>query len=181
MSWVFDILALLDVQIDQSIKIRTLPMSQESGHFPWQPEHILLTIPHVRYLSGHSSKLGFAIPKVGMFSHLGSIHNIQIAPFRRVSQDEWLRVQIQAEIAHRDVSNKSLNQSANRVALSFAGIGWGMQWRRLVSVSGGERTVTSYVLRRLVELGFYALSASKAIFRARTYNCNLFSPVMMTT
>ena len=27
--------------------------------------------------------------------------------------------------------------------------------------------------------GFYALSASKAIFRARTYNCNLFSPVMM--
>ena len=34
-------------------------------------------------------------------------------------------------------------------------------------------------LRRLVEWGFYALSASKAIFRARTYNCNLFSPVMM--
>ena len=33
----------------------------------------------------------------------------------------------------------------------------------------------------LVEWGFYALSASKAIFRARTYNCNLFSPVMMTT
>ena len=32
---------------------------------------------------------------------------------------------------------------------------------------------------RLVEWGFYALSASKAIFRARTYNCNLFSPVMM--
>ena len=31
----------------------------------------------------------------------------------------------------------------------------------------------------LVECGFYALSASKAIFRARTYNCNLFSPVMM--
>ena len=31
----------------------------------------------------------------------------------------------------------------------------------------------------LVEWGFYALSASKAIFRARTYNCNLFSPVMM--
>ena len=29
--------------------------------------------------------------------------------------------------------------------------------------------------------GFYALSASKAIFRARTYNCNLFSPVMMIT
>ena len=28
----------------------------------------------------------------------------------------------------------------------------------------------------LVEWGFYALSASKAIFRARTYNCNLFSP-----
>ena len=34
-------------------------------------------------------------------------------------------------------------------------------------------------LARLVEWGFYALSASKAIFRARTYNCNLFSPVMM--
>ena len=33
----------------------------------------------------------------------------------------------------------------------------------------------------LVEWGFYALSASKAIFRARTYNWNLFSPVMMTT
>ena len=33
----------------------------------------------------------------------------------------------------------------------------------------------------LVEWGFYALSASKAIFRARTYNCNLFSPVMMIT
>ena len=33
----------------------------------------------------------------------------------------------------------------------------------------------------LVKWGFYALSASKAIFRARTYNCNLFSPVMMTT
>ena len=32
----------------------------------------------------------------------------------------------------------------------------------------------------MVEWGFYALSASKAIFRARTYNCNLFSPVMMT-
>ena len=32
----------------------------------------------------------------------------------------------------------------------------------------------------LVEWGFYALSASKAIFRARTYNCNLFSPVMIT-
>ena len=32
-----------------------------------------------------------------------------------------------------------------------------------------------------VEWGFYALSASKAIFRARTYNCNLFSPVMMIT
>ena len=31
------------------------------------------------------------------------------------------------------------------------------------------------------EWGFYALSASKAIFRARTYNCNLFSPVMMIT
>ena len=31
-----------------------------------------------------------------------------------------------------------------------------------------------------VEWGFYALSASKAIFRARTYNCNLFSPVMMS-
>ena len=30
----------------------------------------------------------------------------------------------------------------------------------------------------LVEWGVYALSASKAIFRARTYNCNLFSPVM---
>ena len=29
--------------------------------------------------------------------------------------------------------------------------------------------------------GFYALSASKAIFRARTYNCNSFSPVMMIT
>ena len=27
----------------------------------------------------------------------------------------------------------------------------------------------------LVEWGFYALSASKAIFRARTYNCNLFT------
>ena len=33
----------------------------------------------------------------------------------------------------------------------------------------------------LIEWGFYALSASKAIFRARTYNCNLFSPVMMIT
>ena len=33
----------------------------------------------------------------------------------------------------------------------------------------------------LVEWGLYALSASKAIFRARTYNCNLFSPVMMIT
>ena len=33
----------------------------------------------------------------------------------------------------------------------------------------------------LVEWGFYALLASKAIFRARTYNCNLFSPVMMIT
>ena len=32
-----------------------------------------------------------------------------------------------------------------------------------------------------VEWGFYALSASKAIFRARTYNCNLVSPVMMIT
>ena len=32
-----------------------------------------------------------------------------------------------------------------------------------------------------VEWGFYALPASKAIFRARTYNCNLFSPVMMIT
>ena len=31
------------------------------------------------------------------------------------------------------------------------------------------------------EWGVYALSASKAIFRARTYNCNLFSPVMMIT
>ena len=32
------------------------------------------------------------------------------------------------------------------------------------------------------EWGFYALSASKAIFRARTYNCiyNLVSPVMIT-
>ena len=29
----------------------------------------------------------------------------------------------------------------------------------------------------LVEWGFYALSASKAMFRARTYNCNLFSLV----
>ena len=33
----------------------------------------------------------------------------------------------------------------------------------------------------VVEWGVYALSASKAIFRARTYNCNLFSPVMMIT
>ena len=33
----------------------------------------------------------------------------------------------------------------------------------------------------LVEWGFYALSASKAIFRARTYNCNLFSPVRLIT
>ena len=31
-----------------------------------------------------------------------------------------------------------------------------------------------------VEWGFYALSASKAIFRARTYNCNLFSPVVLS-
>ena len=36
-------------------------------------------------------------------------------------------------------------------------------------------------LNRLVEWGLYALSASKAIFRARTYNCNLFSPVMRIT
>ena len=34
-------------------------------------------------------------------------------------------------------------------------------------------------LVKLVEWGFYVLSASKAIFRARTYNCNLFSLVMM--
>ena len=40
-------------------------------------------------------------------------------------------------------------------------------WRKLVEVE--------------VEWGFYALSASKAIFRARTYNCNLLSPVMMIT
>ena len=38
-----------------------------------------------------------------------------------------------------------------------------------------------YVVEVEVEWGFYALSASKAIFRARTYNCNLFSPVMMIT
>ena len=38
-----------------------------------------------------------------------------------------------------------------------------------------------YFVGWLVEWGFYALSASKAIFRARTYNCNLFSPVMMIT
>ena len=31
------------------------------------------------------------------------------------------------------------------------------------------------------DVEFYALSASKAIFRARTYNCNLFSPVIMIT
>ena len=30
-----------------------------------------------------------------------------------------------------------------------------------------------------VEWGVYTLSASKAIFRARTYNCNLFSPVVI--
>ena len=42
----------------------------------------------------------------------------------------------------------------------------------------GYRVVSLWVE---VEWGFYALSASKAIFRARTYNCNLFSPVMMST
>ena len=31
------------------------------------------------------------------------------------------------------------------------------------------------------EWRFYALSATKAIFRARTYSHNLFSPVMMVT
>ena len=31
------------------------------------------------------------------------------------------------------------------------------------------------------EWEFYALSASEAIFRARTYDCNLFSLVMMIT
>ena len=31
------------------------------------------------------------------------------------------------------------------------------------------------------EWEFYAQSASKAIFRARTYDCNLFSPVMVIT
>ena len=36
-------------------------------------------------------------------------------------------------------------------------------------------------IKSWVEWGFYALSASKAIFRARTYNCNLFSPVIMIT
>ena len=34
-------------------------------------------------------------------------------------------------------------------------------------------------LVEVVEWRFSALSASKAIFRARTYNCNLFNPVMM--
>ena len=30
------------------------------------------------------------------------------------------------------------------------------------------------------EWGFYALSATMTIFRARTYNCNLFSPVLQS-
>ena len=42
-----------------------------------------------------------------------------------------------------------------------------------------SRSVVLVRVGWLVEWGFYALSASKAIFRARTYNCNLFSPVMM--
>ena len=51
--------------------------------------------------------------------------------------------------------------------------GWFTRWR---SRSG------PYVLLSLsLSGGCYALSASKAIFRVRTYNCNLFSPVMMIT
>ena len=48
------------------------------------------------------------------------------------------------------------------------------------SVGGGMSVQNGCLgVSQLVEWGFYALSASKAIFRARTYNCNLFSPVMM--
>ena len=49
---------------------------------------------------------------------------------------------------------------------------------------GTQRTTPegdTHVLGWLAEWGFYARSASKAICRARTYNCNLFSPVMMIT
>ena len=45
-------------------------------------------------------------------------------------------------------------------------------WRQTTKLLRGKK-------EWLVEWGVYALSASKAIFRARTYNCNLFSPVMM--
>ena len=40
---------------------------------------------------------------------------------------------------------------------------------------------TQYFPLKCIEWRFYALLASKAIFRARTYSCNLFSPVMMIT
>ena len=56
-------------------------------------------------------------------------------------------------------------------------VGWG-----LIVMGWWVFGVDSYgVVGWLVEWGFYALSASKAIFRARTYNCNLFSLVMMIT
>ena len=63
--------------------------------------------------------------------------------------------------------------------------------RRKETQTHGRETITmqlvapheirKQIFDELVEWGFYALSASKAIFRARTYNCNLFSPVMMIT
>ena len=51
----------------------------------------------------------------------------------------------------------------------------------MVVILGVVVVVVEVVVGWLVEWGFYALSASKAIFRARTYNCNLFSPAMMIT
>ena len=40
---------------------------------------------------------------------------------------------------------------------------------------------SAFVIAFELEWRFYALSASKANFRARTYSHNLFSPVMMIT
>ena len=86
----------------------------------------------------------------------------------------------------------SLGTSCENMALKYACIDsvWGSTCPKtfsgaivtLVTGTGsGLSKQTNWALMKLgwlVEWGFYALSA---IFRARTYNCNLFSPVMMIT
>ena len=98
------------------------------------------------------------------------------------SQVISLQVQVKSQVIWSDVksSHKSFGPNTSQVTSVFVQV----QVKSHIILSSCNTQsgpgITS-IYSGWVEWGFYALSASKAIFRARTYNCNLFSPVMMIT